>query len=154
MEIRDSFPDDCALVSACDRECFGQDAWPGEAVREMLANPEMRFRLGFEGGDLVSWAVWAGGSWAHHTPQGEFVRLLSVATRPAWRRRGYAQGLLGEGAHEAAKNHYRGIMLEVRASNEAARTLYSQECFQLRQILPAWFRNPVEDGELWVKTFF
>ena len=74
------------------------------------------------------------------------LHIHTVAVRPAWRRRGIARtlmdGVLGAAAAEGATR----ATLEVRRSNEAARSLYAGLGFVERGVRPRYYTRPVEDA--------
>ena len=78
---------------------------------------------------------------------------MSIATKPNERKKGYAGNLLNEGLETAQREGYAGVILEVRAGNDPAQSLYERLGFMHTATLPRWFQNPVEDGEVWVKMF-
>lgn len=169
--IRDGSMEDAPDLERAEQECFSLDAWDRDTIASLLAHPRISFRLSFsESEDFVAWAVWGGGEMsipvgdlppAEHnqtlTSQargGRLLRVLSLATRPAWRGKGYATQLLTDGLSRGRDRGYVGAVLEVRSGNTAAQGLYGSQGFQIWARLPQWFQNPVEDGLIMVKMFF
>lgn len=75
-------------------------------------------------------------------------RLMTLAVEPSARRRGLGRTLL---RHAMALGHSLGAtrgLLEVRASNAAALTLYGQEGFLRTAVRARYYVNPVEDAVL------
>ena len=78
----------------------------------------------------------------------EEVRLMNLAVIESMRHRGIARSLvstalrtgLGQSAHRA--------VLEVRASNTAAQTLYRDLGFRQVAVRPKYYNHPVEDAVL------
>ncbi|MGH7524983.1 MAG: ribosomal protein S18-alanine N-acetyltransferase [Gemmatimonadales bacterium] len=72
--------------------------------------------------------------------------ILSIATRPTRRREGIGRQLLDAitGTMAAAGAH--AAWLEVRMSNEAARTMYRSAGFAPAGIRPGYYRRPDEDA--------
>jgi ribosomal-protein-alanine N-acetyltransferase len=67
---------------------------------------------------------------------------LDIAVHPEFRRRGIARALM-----EAERNrNLCDYFLEVRASNLAARALYSLMGFTEEGVRPAYYENPPESG--------
>lgn len=58
------------------------------------------------------------------------VEIHRINTHPAQRRQGHAQALLSALLQHASTNHWRRIVLEVRAGNQAALALYRQHGFE------------------------
>jgi len=76
-------------------------------------------------------------------PQGHIV---SIAVHPAYRRRGIGTELVAE-----VLKRTRGIAsVEVRASNEVAKTFYKRLGFSLRTIIPRYYGD--EDALVMVRT--
>ncbi|HUV79584.1 MAG TPA: GNAT family N-acetyltransferase [Candidatus Bathyarchaeia archaeon] len=76
-------------------------------------------------------------------PQGHIV---SIAVHSAYRRRGIGTELV-----EAVLKRTEGIAsVEVRASNEVAKTFYKHSGFSLRTIIPRYYGN--EDALVMVRT--
>ncbi|MBK5191515.1 MAG: GNAT family N-acetyltransferase [Methanosarcinales archaeon] len=76
-------------------------------------------------------------------PQGHIV---SIAVRSAYRRRGMGTELV-----EAVLKRAKGIAsVEVRASNEVAKTFYKRLGFSLRTVIPRYYGD--EDALLMVRT--
>lgn len=78
----------------------------------------------------------------------EEFRLMTLAVEPSARRRGLGRTLL---RHAMALGRSQGAtrgLLEVRASNAAALTLYEQEGFQRTAVRARYYANPVEDAVL------
>lgn len=137
----------------------------------LLAHPDISFRLSIsETDEFVAWAVWGFGEMS--IPVGDLppternqavtsmargdrlIRVLSLATRPAWRGKGYARQLLADGLCRGRARGYAGAALEVRSSNTTAQGLYESQGFQMWARLPFWFREPTENGLIMVKMFF
>ncbi len=72
--------------------------------------------------------------------------LVSLATAPAWRRRGWGGRLLQELLGRARRRGCRACRLEVRTSNRAALSLYRSWGFGEEGRLERFYTRPVEDG--------
>lgn len=169
--LRDGVIADAVCLERAEQECFGADAWDRETVASLLAHPDVSVRLSFsESGDLAAWSVWGLGEMSVPLPDlppadrnqavpaeargGRLIRVLSLATRPNWREKGYATQLLTDGLCRGRDRGYVGAVLEVRLGNKAAQGLYKNQGFQVRAQLPFWFQNPAENGLIMVKMFF
>src|SRR5215471_17813349 len=65
--------------------------------------------------------------------------LLNLAVPPEWRRRGVARALVA-----ALLEAFRGdVFLEVRPSNDAARTLYRSMGFEELMLRPDYYESPL-----------
>jgi ribosomal-protein-alanine N-acetyltransferase len=69
------------------------------------------------------------------------IHVLNLATRPAWRRRGYARDLMEELLSFARGRTVRYLSLEVGASNVAALTLYESLGFESIGVRPQYYAD-------------
>ncbi|MGN0342323.1 MAG: ribosomal protein S18-alanine N-acetyltransferase [Roseburia sp.] len=74
--------------------------------------------------------------------------ITNVAVDPAYRRKGVARALLQQLLQQAKERGASHIVLEVRASNEAARALYEKLGFTACGVRKNFYQKPVEDA--WV----
>ena len=78
----------------------------------------------------------------------EELRLLNLAVRPSWRRRGVARRFVQHALRDAITHGAGRALLEVRASNGVAKTLYSRLGFWEYGIRTGYYMNPDEDAIL------
>jgi ribosomal-protein-alanine N-acetyltransferase len=78
----------------------------------------------------------------------EELRLMNLAVRESMRKRGIGQALVTEAIRMGMAHAASRAVLEVRASNEAARSLYQRMGFALVSTRPKYYTNPVEDAVL------
>ena len=78
----------------------------------------------------------------------EEVRLMNLAVLESVRRRGIAKALVSAALHAGISQAATRAVLEVRASNHAARTLYSNMGFRHVSTRAQYYSNPVEDAVL------
>ena len=78
----------------------------------------------------------------------EELRLLNLAVRPSWRRRGVARRFVQHALRDALIHGAERALLEVRASNGVAKTLYSRFGFWEYGIRTGYYMNPDEDAIL------
>jgi ribosomal-protein-alanine N-acetyltransferase len=78
----------------------------------------------------------------------EELRLMNLAVGESMRRRGVARALVTEAIRMGLAQAATRAVLEVRASNEAARTLYRRMGFVQISTRPKYYTNPVEDAVL------
>lgn len=78
----------------------------------------------------------------------EEFRLMTLAVGPSARRRGFGRVLLRHAMELGRAHGATRALLEVRASNAAARKLYEQEGFQQMAVRARYYANPVEDAVL------
>ena len=77
---------------------------------------------------------------------GEESELLNLAVTGSQRRRGAGGGLLDFLIEEVGRSGARRCYLEVRASNEAARSLYVSRGFYRLGLRRDYYRKPKEDA--------
>ncbi|WP_172120354.1 ribosomal protein S18-alanine N-acetyltransferase [Actinomyces faecalis] len=137
---------DLAEVSHLERELFGGEAWSASLLADELqaaTGPEAdRGYVVVVDGDgvVVGYAgLWFGDG------RGE-ADLLTIATVPAARRRGVATSMLRAVVRQAREAGCAGVLLEVRASNEAAQTLYARHGFRPLGRRRRYYSAPVEDA--------
>jgi ribosomal-protein-alanine N-acetyltransferase len=74
------------------------------------------------------------------------LHVTNLAVRPDRRRQGLGRFLLGAMLRRAANAGARRALLEVRASNRAARALYAQSGFVLIGERKAYYSDPPDDA--------
>lgn len=77
---------------------------------------------------------------------GAEAELESIAVAPAWQRQGVARSIFRRLAAELAGHGVCEIFLEVRPSNQPARSLYSSLGFQEAGRRVGYYANPPEDA--------
>lgn len=77
------------------------------------------------------------------------LHVHSVAVSPIFRGRGVGRRLLTVLLHQARVQGVTSSILEVRSSNLMARELYKGLGFSLVGRRPAYYRDPVEDAEIY-----
>jgi [ribosomal protein S18]-alanine N-acetyltransferase len=98
----------------------------------------------------------------HHEPQGppvervvgyhcfwivfEELRLMNLAVDQSMRRQGIGLALASEAIRMGLAQAATRAMLEVRASNESARTLYQRVGFRQISVRPKYYTKPIEDA--------
>ena len=74
------------------------------------------------------------------------LHINNVASRPEYRRIGVARSLLESAIDDSACRGVLLVILEVRASNEAAQALYRKLGFKLIGRRRDYYRGPIEDA--------
>ena len=72
--------------------------------------------------------------------------MMNIAVHPDYRRQGIAEKLIDALISALKEKGSRGLMLEVRASNESAIALYQKLGFIQVGRRPNYYRNPKEDA--------
>lgn len=78
----------------------------------------------------------------------EELRLMNLAVCESMRRQGIARALVTEAIRMGLAQAATRAVLEVRASNQAAHTLYQRMGFVQVSTRPKYYSNPVEDAVL------
>lgn len=130
-------------LSALDRICVGTDGWSARDFYDEAAK-DGGIVLAMMDGERVIGAV--AGFTASDTGE-----ILTVATHPDYRRQGIADRLLAE-FFSLVPDETENIALEVRSSNSAAISLYTKFGFEKMGIRKRFYRDPVEDADIMVKT--
>ena len=78
----------------------------------------------------------------------EEVRLMNLAVVESMRRRGIASALVTEALQAGVAQSATRALLEVRASNQAAQSLYAGLGFHHVSTRPKYYTNPIEDAVL------
>lgn len=120
-----------AWVEALEKGCFEQ-AWGPMAEHELLW---VCGELGFA-------------RWSAHPALGE-AELLRIAVAPHCRRQGVGRALLRASVKGLKKMGILESRLEVRVSNEAARTLYETEGWRFQGLRRVYYRDG-EDAALYL----
>ena len=78
----------------------------------------------------------------------EELRLMNVAVRESMRRKGVGKALVTEALRMGLEQAATRAVLEVRASNDSARSLYTGLGFVQFGSRPRYYTNPIEDAVL------
>lgn len=108
------------LLSAIHAECF-PNYWDHKAFTDFFSVPDTFARLASLGGEVAGMAVWR--------VAGEQADILTIAVRPAFRRRGVARRLLAEAVAESRKAGATTLFLDVEDGNAPALGLYETHGF-------------------------
>jgi [ribosomal protein S18]-alanine N-acetyltransferase len=103
---------DAALLARLHAECFAEP-WSAESFAALLEQPATFALITNDGFILVRVA-------------GDESEVLTLAVRPAARRRGIASAVLIEAAKQAEEQGAKAMFLEVGASNSPAIALYKR----------------------------
>ena len=128
-----------APLAALEATCFS-DPWSENALREELTNPCARFLVALVDNEV------AGYLGCHHVAGEGFV--TNIAVFPAHRRQGVAKALINAAVSQPISR----LSLEVRASNQAAITLYRSLGFTEDGIRPRFYAHPTEDAILFSRS--
>ncbi len=113
--------DNVHLVAELERECFGEDAWSENLLREEIGQEDKYYFLLFLGEELVAY-----GGFSKVIDEGD---IMNIAVSKKHRGRGYGRKILEKFFSIADELGIRSFTLEVRESNLPARRLYESKGF-------------------------
>ena len=125
-------------VVAIERASFGMPWSRGAFLYEVEQNRVARCWVLREGDQVVGYlCLWEIGDELHVT---------NIAVHPAQRRRGMARRLLGAILEDARSRRLRSVTLEVRPTNDEARTLYESFGFRVVGRRRGYYYDTGEDA--------
>ncbi len=148
--IREATAEDLSTASAIMQANPPAPQWTLEQVHAMLAaHPDggglQRQILVAEGnGTVLGFAVVSILTTGHATD----AELESIAVMPSAQRKGIGSALLQSAIAWALQRGASRIMLEVRASNASAMSLYAKSAFRQTGIRHNYYTHPTEDAFL------
>ena len=147
LHIRRAVQGDLAEILRIEQASFA-DPWTAESLSSALALDRMRVLVA-EPGDAASRA--GDGSegvlgYVVALVVGPEAEIADLAVAPEARRRGIGRVLLDRAVTELEIAGVRAVYLEVRESNQAARTLYECSGFDVVGRRRGYYRYPPEDA--------
>ena len=131
-------------IAALERECFSMP-WSERLLEDALFDPQASFLVADDGeGNVLGYA-------GLHAILDEGY-IDNIAVEPAARRHGVASALLDVFCRYGAAN-LAFLSLEVRASNQAAISLYEKFGFREVGRRRGYYQNPKEDALILTKEF-
>ena len=124
-------------VAELEKICFS-DPWSEKSVASELNNSLSCWLVAVENGVVTGYV-------GSQTVIDE-SDMMNIAVHPDFRRQGIAEALVGELVSRLRDNDVHCLLLEVRASNEAAISLYQKLGFTQVGRRPKYYRNPREDA--------
>jgi ribosomal-protein-alanine N-acetyltransferase len=147
LHIRRAARSDLAAMLRIEQASFA-DPWTVDSLSTALSLARMRV--------LVAEFAEMGGQRGDATPEvlgyvvalvvGSESEIADLAVAPEARRLGIGRALLNEAIAALAAAAVRTVYLEVRESNQAARTLYASAGFAPVGRRRGYYRSPVEDA--------
>ena len=137
MEIVEMNCSHVPAVAAIEKECFS-DPWSENSIASELKNGLALWLVAVNDDTVVGYI-------GSQTAAGE-TDVMNIAVHPDWRRRGIAQSLIECLVVELKNRGSEALMLEVRASNGPAISLYEKLGFRQVGRRPNYYRNPKEDA--------
>ena len=136
MRIVPMEPAHVAQIAAMEREYFSAP-WDEASLRSELENPLALWLVALDG-DTVAGYV------GSQSVLGE-SDMMNLAVRPDYRRQGVGRTLVERLIWELSEENH-CLLLEVRAGNETAISLYRSLGFRQVGRRPKYYQNPPEDA--------
>jgi ribosomal-protein-alanine N-acetyltransferase len=144
ITIRTPLPGDMIQVVALENRCF-VDPWSQEALEQELAPDSLRRPLVAEAagkvvGYLMAWKIV------------DQLHILNIAADPDFRRRGVGTALLRAASAKAMEMGLGEITLEVRESNNEARSFYLRHGFVATGLRRSYYADNGEDAIIMTRS--
>lgn len=136
-QIRIMTREDCDQVYALFKDCFAHP-WSADSIRDMFGQAGYHNLVALSEGRVIGYI-----GVLTVMDEGD---ITNVAVSPDFRRQHVADRLLSALIREAEDGGIRRIFLEVRRSNEAARSLYEKAGFVNTGIRKNYYDQPKEDA--------
>ncbi len=134
MLIRAWNSEDIPKIAALEKVCFS-DPWPQEGFLAAFSSPFFQGVLIEEDGEIIAYAC--------ESVLFEDAEIENVAVAPDFRKRGLGRTLMESLESVALRLGAEQSFLEVRVSNEAARTLYQKFGYEPLRVRKKYY----SDGE-------
>ena len=137
--IRPMTPEDLDQVMEIEKRSY-TSGWARATYEKSLASPSCRYLVEEEENRICGYAG------IYLAP--EEAELFTIACDPKYRRKGIASRLMDALLHILKDENIRAFFLEVRSSNEPAKSLYKKYGFTQTGIRKQYYRDPEEDALL------
>ena len=134
MMIRLATEADLTIVHGLEQVIFPDDAWPFEKLDDDLRSPFAHFLVSVDEDRIVGYAI------AHHLTGNDVADVHNIAVIEEYRGKGVGSSLLDELIVWCEARQPDAIMLEVRADNEAAQSLYASRGFHAIATRPGYYQ--------------
>jgi ribosomal-protein-alanine N-acetyltransferase len=134
MTPRRALSGDLDTIEALEREIFPDDAWPRAQLEDDLRSPFACFLVAESDDAIVGYAI------AHHLPGNDVADIHNIAVIADQRGQGIGSRLLDDLIHWCEARQPDAIMLEVRADNEPAQSLYVSRGFHAISTRPGYYQ--------------
>jgi ribosomal-protein-alanine N-acetyltransferase len=132
--IRNLRAEDAAWMAELHAECFDERRrWASDLLKSFLETPAAFGFVYISNNEPAGFILGQGGA--------EEAEIVTLATRPAFRRRGIAATLLGEFSSAYRKQGKIVLFLEVAEDNEAAIALYRKMGFEKCGTRPHYYQE-------------
>ena len=137
MEIRLMCSEDVSAIAELEKNCFS-DPWSENSIASELNNPLSCWLVAVEGDSLAGYVG------SQTVLDGS--DMMNIAVAPAHRRKGIAEALVLALCEHLRDRSSVCLLLEVRASNAPAISLYEKLNFVQIGRRKNYYRNPKEDA--------
>ena len=124
-------------IAELEKLCFSMP-WSERSIAAELNNPLSLWLVAVCADKVVGYV-------GSQSVMGE-ADIMNIAVSPEYRRRGVAERLVAKLCDNLRQKGVRCLLLEVRASNEAAKALYEKMGFKQVGHRPNYYKNPKEDA--------
>ncbi len=129
-------PDSAKEIFALEKECFPNDYWSYELIKKDLSSYFIcKYKDEFAGYVCFSCVI-------------DEAEITRIAVRTSYRREGIATKLIEFLKSYLSEKGCKTILLEVRASNLPAKSLYNKLGFVTYSVRKNYYHNPDEDAVL------
>ena len=142
MIVRELKIEDSAAVAEMEQQIFS-DPWSEKSVLDTVRQKQSVCFAVEKAGHLLGYLL------AYHAA--DEAEIARIAVQKEARRQGAAGKLMLELENYCVEQHIRTLLLDVRESNEAARSFYTKHGFTEDGIRQAFYSNPSEDAVLMSK---
>lgn len=124
-------------IAELETICFN-DPWSEKSIASELGNRLSCWLVALDQDTVVGYV-------GSQTVLGE-TDMMNIAVHPEYRNKGIALALITALIEELSKQGSHSLMLEVRASNDPAKSLYAKLGFETVGLRKNYYRNPKEDA--------
>lgn len=135
VQLRGASVADLDAIMALEERLFVGDAWSRETMRLELAGPHGLYLAAVDGaGALLGYAG------AALPAGGDFGEIQTIGVDEAARGRGLGRALMDQLLSEARRRGIPRMLLEVRADNPVAQSLYASLGFETIAVRPRYYQ--------------
>lgn len=137
--VRGTVMEDAAAIAEMEHQIF-TDAWSEKSVLDTMSQKNAVCLTAEKAGRIIGYVL-------AYTAADE-AEIARIAVTEEFRRRGTARAVMQELEAVCSKNGIRRLLLDVRESNQGARTFYTDMGFREDGVRRQFYENPQEDGIL------
>ncbi len=147
MNFRDAEPSDLDQIVALEHEIFPEDAWPREQLEADVRSDYARFRVAVDGENVVGYAI------GLYLPGNDVADIHNIAVRNDHRGSGIGAAMFDDLLAWGRESGAAAMMLEVRADNVVAQSLYASRGFEVIATRPGYYQPAGVDGLVMRREF-